>query len=75
MESSSLDKPSAEENPTLQAALGPLVKEFQLIRESVNMVHNNYSDLKKAISKQKEEIKNELADKIEITLNSCIKSQ
>ena len=65
MESSSMDKPAADENPTLQAALGPLVKEFQLLRESVNTVHNDYTDLIKTISKQKEEIKNELVDKIE----------
>ena len=65
LENSSMDKSAVEENPTLQAALGPLVKEFQLLRESVNTVHNDYTDLKKTISKQKEEIKNELADKIE----------
>ena len=60
-----MDKSTNEENPTLQAALGPLVKEFQLLRESVDTVHNDYTDLKQTISKQKEEIKNELADKIE----------
>ena len=60
-----MDKSAVEENPTLQAALGPLVKEFQLLRELVNTVHNNYIDLKTTISKQKEDIKNELADKIE----------
>ena len=64
-DNSKMDKPTVEENPTLQAALGPLVKEFQLLRESVNTVHNDYSDLKQTISRQKEEIKNELADKIE----------
>ena len=36
-----------------------------MLRESVNTVHSDYMDLKKTISKQKEEIKNELADKIE----------
>ena len=60
-----MDKSMTEENPTLQAALGPLVKEFQLLRESVDTVHNDHTDLKQTISKQKEEIKNELADKIE----------
>ena len=60
-----MDKSTVEENPTLQAALGPLVKEFQLLRESINTVHSDYMDLKKTISKQNEEIKNELADKIE----------
>ena len=65
LDNSRMDKPTVEENPTLQAALDPLVKEFQLLRESVNTVHNDYTDLKKTISKQKEEIKNELVDKIE----------
>ena len=65
LDNSKMDKPTVEENPTLQAALGPLVKEFQLLRESVNTVHNDYMDLKQIISRQKEEIKNELADKIE----------
>ena len=60
-----MDKSTTEENPTLQAVLGPLVKEFQLLRESVDTVHNDYTDLKQTISKQKEEIKNEPADKIE----------
>ena len=64
-DNSKMDKSTVEENPTLQAALGPLVKEFQLLRESVNTVHNDYMDLKQTISRQKEEIKNELADKIE----------
>ena len=54
-----------EENPTLQKALGPLVPEFKLLRESVNTVHNDYADLKKTISMQKDEIKQELTDKIE----------
>ena len=53
-ESSSMDKPAAEENPTLQAALGPLVKEFELLREySVNTVHNDYTDLKKTEGRNK----------------------
>ena len=47
MESSSMDKPAAAENPTLQAALGSLVKEFQLLRELVNTVHNDYTDRRK----------------------------
>ena len=41
-----MDKSTNEENPTLQAALDPLVKEFQLLRESVDTVHNDYTDLK-----------------------------
>ena len=65
LDKSRMDNSTVEENPILQAALGPLVKEFQLLRESVNTVHSDYTDLKKTISKQKEEIKIELADKIE----------
>ena len=63
--SSTSNKEPTIENPVLQDALGPLVKEFQLLWESVNSVHNDYSDLKKTIFKQKEEIKTELANKIE----------
>ena len=48
-----MDKSTAEENPTLQAALGPLVKEFQLLRESVNTVHSDYMDLKKVSQNRK----------------------
>ena len=55
----------AENNKALQQALGPLVAEFKLLRESVNTVHTDYTDLKQAISKQKEEIKHELIDKID----------
>ena len=53
----------AENNKALQQALEPLVAEFKLLRESVNTVHTEYTDLKHAISKQKEEIKHELIDK------------
>ena len=55
----------AENNKALQQALGPLVAEFKLLRESVNTVHIDYTDLKHAIPKQKEEIKHELIDKID----------
>ena len=55
----------AENNKVLQQALGPLVAKFKLLRESVNTVHTDYTDLKHAISKQKEEIKHELIDKID----------
>ena len=55
----------AENNSTLQAALGPLIKEFQLLRESVNTIDSDYTDLKMTISKQKEDLKQELSDKIE----------
>ena len=54
-----------ENNKVLQQALGPLVAEFKLLRESVNTVHTDYKDLKQVISKQKEEIKHELIDKID----------
>ena len=52
-------------NPSLQAALGPLVKGFQLLRESVDTVHDDYKDLKLTISMQKNELKQELSNKIE----------
>ena len=54
-----------ENNKVLQQALGLLVAEFKLLRESVNTVHTDYKDLKHVISKQKEEIKHELIDKID----------
>ena len=54
-----------ENNKVLHQALGPLVAKFKLLRESVNTVHTDYKDLKHVISKQKEEIKHELIDKID----------
>ena len=56
---------TAENNKVLQQALGPLVTEFKLLRESVNTVHTDYKDLKHVITKQKEEIKHELINKID----------
>ena len=56
---------STEENATLQKALGSLIAEFSLLRESVNTVHVDYADLKETISKQKEEVQHELSNKIE----------
>ena len=56
-----------ENDKVLQQALGPLVAEFKLLRESVNTVHTDYKDLKQVISKQKEGIKHELIDKIDKT--------
>ena len=53
---------STEENASMQKALGPLIAEFGLLRESVNTVH---ADLKQTISKQKEEVHYELSNKIE----------
>ena len=55
----------AEDNSVLKNALGPLITEFRLLRESVETVHHDYTDLKQTISKQKEELKNELVDKID----------
>ena len=45
-----------ESNTTLNQALGPLISEFRLLRESVETVHQDYADLKQTISKQKEDI-------------------
>ena len=74
MDSNSCNPESTmEDNPSLQAVLGPLVKEFQLLRESVNTVHSDYTDLKKTISKQKDEIKQELTDKIKTNLKQLQK--
>ena len=56
---------TAENNKVLQQALGPLVTEFKLLRESVDTVHSDYKDLKHVITKQKEEIKHELINKID----------
>ena len=66
-ESKQTDEPIAnvESSSTLQAALGLLIKEFQLLRESVDTVHTDYKDLKETISKQKEDMKQELTDKID----------
>ena len=54
-----------EDNMILKQALGPLITEFRLLRESVNTVHQDYADLKHMISKQKEELKQDLSDKID----------
>ena len=56
---------SVEKNAILQTAPGPLINEFQLLRESVNTVHTDYADLKQTISKQKNDFKQELVDKID----------
>ena len=55
----------AKNSQALEKALGPLVAEFKLLRESVNTVHTDYTDLKNTISKQRDEIKNELITKID----------
>ena len=66
---SSADKDSTintvENNKVIQQALGPLVTEFRLLRESVNTIHSDYKDLKHVIMKQKDEIKHELINKID----------
>ena len=54
-----------EDNTILKQALGPLINKFRLLRESVNTVHQDYADLKHTISKQKEELKQDLSDKID----------
>ena len=46
-------------------APGPLINEFRLLRESVETIHQDYADLKQTISKQKDNIKQDLTDKIE----------
>ena len=56
---------SIKENTTIKQALGPLINEFRLLRESVETVHQDYADLKQTISKQKDDIKQDLTDKIE----------
>ena len=58
-----------EENTTIKQALGPLIKEFRLLQESVETVHQNYADLKQTISKQKDDIKQDLTDNITTNRN------
>ena len=76
-----IDKPSSndlhsldriEGNASLTQALGPLITEFRLLRESVDTVHHDYADLKQTISKQKEELKQDLADKIDKNTNQLM---
>ena len=55
----------SEVNTSLEKALGPLINQVHLLRESVNTVHADYADLKRTISKPKDEVKQELAHKIE----------
>ena len=62
----------AEDNSVLKNVLGPLINEFQLFRESVETVHHDYADLKQAISKQKEDLKHELVDKIDKNTSQLI---
>ena len=53
-----------EANAGLQKVLCPLIAEFFLLRESVNTVHADYADLKQTISKHKDDVKQELSNKI-----------
>ena len=55
----------AENNSVLRNALGSLITKFRLLRESVDTIHEDYADLKQTISKQKEDLKQELADQID----------
>ena len=55
----------AEDNSVLKNTLGPIITKFQLLRELVETVHHDYADLKQTISKQKEDLKHELVDKID----------
>ena len=60
------DKPNPpEENAALQNMLGPLIMEFKLLWESVDTVHADYVDLKQMISKQKDDLQQELVSKID----------
>ena len=60
------DKPNPpEENAVLQNALGPLIMQFKLLQESVDTVHADYVDLKQTISKQKDDLQEELVSKID----------
>ena len=76
-----IDKPSSndlhsldsiEGNASLTQALGPLIIEFRLLKESVDTVHHDYADLKQTISKQKEELKQDLANKIDKNTNQLM---
>ena len=63
---------SIEANTSIKQALGPLISEFRLLRESIETVHQDYADLKQTISKQKEDIKQDLTDKIEKNTSQLI---
>ena len=56
---------SAAENASLQKALGPLITEFHHLRESVDTVHADYTDLKQTIAKQTSTTTQDLSRKIE----------
>ena len=50
------------DSDALQKALGPLLSEFKTLWESMK---SNYADLKQTITKQKEELQQELVNKID----------
>ena len=52
-------------NVALQNALGPLINEIRSLKESVDTVHTDYADLKQTISKQKNELRQELVENID----------
>ena len=56
---------SAAENASLQKTLGPLITEFCYLRESVDTMHVNYTDLKQTIAKQTSTTTQDLSRKIE----------
>ena len=56
---------SAAENASLQKALGPLITEFHGLRESVDTMHADYTDLKQTIAKQTSITTQDLSRKIE----------
>ena len=59
------DHSNLEENEALKNALGPLIYDFKLLQESIDTVHADYADLKQTISKQKEDLQQELVGKID----------
>ena len=58
-----------EENEALKNALGLLINEFKLLQESVDTLHADYADLKQTISRQKEDLQQELVGKIDKNSN------
>ena len=59
------DCSNLEENEALKNALGPLINEFKLLWESIDTVHADYANLEQTISKQKEDLQQELVCKID----------
>ena len=57
----------AAENTSLSNALGPLISKFCHLRESVDTVHADYTDLKVTISKQASTAKLTLCPRLNLT--------